>query len=235
MALPKTEHPTFDVEIPTLKTKLKFRPSLYKEEKILLMAKETKLPEDMVAAVRTVVNNCAMTPKFNVDTLSMIDLEWVFLRIRANSISNVSKIGFVDKTDQKDYNFEINFDEVKIVYPVPLPESKIESGGLTIMMKYPSCALYEDKTIWAEDGFNDVFKRESIDKIWQKDTVYSVKDISKEEFQEWVDNLPVDVVQKMNEFINKPPTLFYEINYKNSQGEDRSIKLKTLDDFFSLL
>lgn len=236
MSLPKSEHPLFDIEIPSLKTKVKFRPSLYKEEKILLMAKETKEPSEILKAIRAVVNNCVVTPKFNIDTMDITDLEWVFLRIRMNSISNVSTIRFLDKTDNKEYDFRINLDDVTIQYPDPRPSDKIEHGDITIQLRYPSSALYEDGSIMMDtSGLNEKLKRACIAKVWKKDEVFSLSDVTDGEFHDWLDELPVPVVSKINDFINNPPTLFYEIKYKNSKGEDRSIKLTTLDDFFTLL
>lgn len=233
MSLPKTTHPLFDIEIPSLKTKIKFRPSLYKEEKILLMAKETKTQTEILAAIRTIVNNCAVTENFNVDKLTTFDLEEVFLRLRANSISNVAKVSFFDKGDGKQYDFNIDLAAVKLKWPDPVPDQKIEFGDITILLKYPSCSLFGNKEFWDDPNVAERLKRECVDKVWQKDAVFAVKDATPGEFQEWLDELPMSVVDKINAFISNPPTLYYEIKYKNSNGEDREIKLTTLDDFFS--
>ena len=80
MTLPKINHPTFTLELPSTKKKLMFRPFLVKEEKILLMAKTSKEPADVLTAVKQIVNNCCQTPNFDVNKITLFDLEFLFLK-----------------------------------------------------------------------------------------------------------------------------------------------------------
>ena len=82
MALPKLSTPTYELEIPSTKKKIKYRPFLVKEEKILLLAMETEDEKQMANAVKTILTNCIQTPKFKIDDLALFDIEYIFLYIR---------------------------------------------------------------------------------------------------------------------------------------------------------
>jgi len=117
MALPKITHPMFDVIIPSTKTKIKIRPMLVKEEKILLMAKNGEEETEILAAVNQVVNNCIITDGIDVDKLALFDVEYLFVKIRAVSVSNVSKVSYKDNEDEKIYDFEVDLNNVEVKFP----------------------------------------------------------------------------------------------------------------------
>lgn len=234
MALPKTEHPLFDVEIPSLKKKVKARPSLTREEKILLMAKESANEFDILNAIKTVVNNCVVDKKFNVDELTIFDLEYMFLRIRSASVSNVAKISFIDKTDDRQYDFSITLDEVAMREPEKEISDKIVIKDMTIQLRYPRASLYSDKTFWDSDKVNDNLMAHCIDKIFLKDEVFDPRKEKHEDVIGFLDDLPVTVYQQIQDFVSNPPSLYYKIVYQNSKKEDRTIELKSLEDFFTL-
>ena len=86
MTLPKINHPTFTLELPSTKKKLMFRPFLVKEEKILLMAKTSKEPADVLTAVKQIVNNCCQTPNFDVNKITLFDLDRKSTRLNSSHI-----------------------------------------------------------------------------------------------------------------------------------------------------
>ena len=71
MALPKINTPTFELEIPSTKEKLTYRPFLVKEEKILLLAMEQDKEEEMMQAVKQIIDNCTFE-KLDLDDLALI-------------------------------------------------------------------------------------------------------------------------------------------------------------------
>ena len=106
--LPKIQYPVHTIIVPSTKKKVNFRPFLVKEEKILLMAKESEKDSDILMAVKQIVNNCSTDPKFDVNSLSIFDLEYIFLKLRAASVDNTIKISYKDLEDDKVYDFEID-------------------------------------------------------------------------------------------------------------------------------
>jgi hypothetical protein len=105
MPLPKTKYPLFEATLPSTKKKIMYRQMLVSDEKILLMAKSGEDEADINRAVKQVVNNC-VTPD-SIEKFTTFDIEYLFVKIRAVSIGNVIEVGFIDKEDEKEYDFSI--------------------------------------------------------------------------------------------------------------------------------
>ena len=141
MALPKLTTPTYELEIPSTDAKIKYRPFLVKEEKILMMAMESKKSSDIVQAVKEIVSECTFN-KINIEELPMFDVEYIFLNIRAKSVGEVSKLKLLCQDDKKTYaDVEINLNEVKVQVGEN-HTNKIElDNGMGMIMKYPTIPL----------------------------------------------------------------------------------------------
>ena len=114
MALPKLTTPTYELEIPSTDEKIKYRPFLVKEEKILMMAMETKNESDIVQAVKDIVSECTFN-KVNLGTMPMFDVEYIFLNIRAKSVGEVSKLKVLCQDDMKTYaKVEVDLNEIQV-------------------------------------------------------------------------------------------------------------------------
>ena len=235
MALPKIEHPIFDILIPSTKKNFKFRPFLVKEEKILLMAKTGADASGILAAIKQIVNNCCVEENFNVDKLAIFDLEYVFLKLRANSVGNVIKVSFKDNEDNRDYPFEVDLGNVNIVYPKNVSNQIVIDESIGLIMKYPDASLYDDKDFLnlGEEVLFELIVR-CVDKIYQADQMFDPKNYSKEELSDFIDSLGVKAFEQIQAFLNDAPSMIYTITYKNSLGNERKIELKTLSDFFTL-
>ena len=235
MALPKMQHPVFDVIIPSNKKQIKIRQMLVKEEKILLMAKVSEDNLDIFNSIKQIVTNCIMSEDVDTDLLTIFDLEYIFIKIRAVSISNISKVSYRDNEDEKMYEFEIDLNKIDLIYPDKV-DSLIRAGSIGISMKFPEAKLYSDKSFLSTVGEDLLYMMltKSIDKIYSEDVVYDTKDYKQEDLNVFVDNLNIDTLDKMKNFLDSIPRLNYELNYKNSFGNDRKIVLSTLDDFFTL-
>ena len=236
MALPQIMYPQFDIVVPSLKKKFKFRQFLVKEEKILLVAKASSEESDILTAIKQVVANCALDNSFNVDNISIFDLEYIFLKLRSISVSNVVKLAYRDYEDDKVYDFEVDLNEVEVEFPKNISNkiSIIDKTG--IVMKYPSASLYSDKQFLAsstEDAAIELIVR-CIDKIYDESNIYDAATYSYNELREFVESIDVNTFEKINQFLSNAPKLEYTIKYKNSLGNDREIVLRTLTDFFTL-
>lgn len=229
-------YPQFDINIPSLNKKMKFRQMLVREEKILLVAKTSKDDNDILTAIKQVVQNCSLDDTFNTDNIALFDLEYIFTRLRAISISNIIKLSFKDFEDDKVYDFDVDLDKVKIDVPKKLDNKITITDTEGLLLKWPSGNIYSDKKFLestAEDATVELIVR-CIDKVYDADTVYDAVTFTREEIKDFVENLDVKTFDKINEYLSNAPKMSYTIEYKNSLGNDRKIELSSLNDFFTL-
>lgn len=233
MSLPKIQYPIYNINIPSLNIKFRFRPFLVKEEKLLLMAKESDNPSDMLNAIKQVVNNCLIDNNLDINKLAIFDLEYIFLKLRSLSVDNVVKLSYIDNEDNKTYNFELDLNTVEVKFPEKIDNNIKLSETSGIVMKYPSASLYDDKeflNIEKDYMFELILK--CLDKIYDGDNIYEAKDFKKSELSEFLENLNVKAFEDIKEFLLNIPKLYHEINYKNSLDNNRKIVLTDLSDFF---
>jgi hypothetical protein len=233
MSLPKIDQPIYNINVPSLKKKYSFRPFLVKEEKLLLMAKESDKPSDILSAIKQVVNNCSLNNNLNVEKLPVFDLEYIFLKLRAVSVDNVVKIKYKDFEDNKEYDFEIDLNSVEVDFPEKNdPNIKITSKS-GILMHYPTASLYDDKDFQnlEKDYMFELIVR-CVDKIYYEEDIYEAKEYKKQELVEFLENLSVATFEKILNFLTNMPKIHHEIVYKNSLGNERKIEFNSLNDFF---
>lgn len=232
--LPKLNHPIHNIEVPSLKKKKNFRPFLVKEEKILLMAKESDDSNDILVAVKQIVNNCSLDPNFNIDDLALFDLEYIFLQLRAVSVDDVLTVSYRDNQDEKIYDFDIKLKDIKIDIPKETKNIIKITDDIGMIMKYPSTKLYEDKEFLNEKD-EQIFKLivRCVDKIYKGDEIYDLRDYSSSEIEDFLENLSVKVFEQVQTFFENCPKLHHTIKYKNSLGIERTIELNSLNDFFT--
>ncbi len=147
MALPKLTTPTYELEIPSTDEKVKYRPFVVKEEKILMMALETKNESDIVQAVKDIVSSCTFN-KVNLEAMPMFDVEYVFLNIRAKSVGEVSSFSVLCPDDGKTYaKCEVNLTDVKVQVEDD-HTNKVELGnGMGMIMQYPTINSFAETGI----------------------------------------------------------------------------------------
>ena len=254
MSLPKIELPIFTATIPSTKQKVKLRPMLVKEEKILLMAKESQESNSIMLAVKQIVNNCLVNGDIDVNKLAMFDIDYLFVKIRANSVDSKIKLSYTDDEDEplkdrhgevrKDddgnpvypvYNIEVDLNEIEVKFPEN--QNNIISMGKDsgLKLKYPDASVYEsekvEKATTAEEIVEELILN-SFDSYFEGSKVYNFKDSTREEVSEFVDNLSLGVYDKVLSFFNDLPTVHHEVKFSNSKGKERVIVLNKLTDFF---
>ena len=148
MALPKLTTPTYELEIPSTDAKVKYRPFLVKEEKILMMAMESKseLPI-LLRLLKILFYECTFN-KVDISNMPMFDVEYIFLQIRSKSVGEVSKLKLLCPDDKKTYaEVELNLNEVKVQVGED-HTNKIElDNGMGIIMTYPTIDSFRDSGI----------------------------------------------------------------------------------------
>ena len=143
MALPKINTPTYELEIPSTDKKVKYRPFLVKEEKILMIAMESGEQSDIINAVKTIVKECTFG-EVDVSNMPMFDVEYIFLNIRAKSVGEISKIQLKCPDDNETFaHVEVDLTEVSVQVDDG-HTNKIElTDEMGIIMQYPTIDAFQ--------------------------------------------------------------------------------------------
>ena len=237
MALPKLITPTYELEIPSTDAKIKYRPFLVKEEKILMMAMESKSSADITQAVKDIVTACTFD-KVKIDNMPMFDVEYIFLNIRAKSVGEVSKLKLLCPDDGKTYaEVELNLNEVK-VHVGEDHTNKIElDNGMGMIMNYPTIDSFKDS------GIRDINASNMLDvisgcilQIYEEEgkKTYDPKDQTKKELIEFIEQLNTKQFKQVQNFFETMPKMKHEITIKNPKTKKESkVTLTGLNDFFA--
>lgn len=232
MALPKIDQPLFDMTIPSTGKTVTFRPFLVKEEKLLLIAQSSDNDTDMIRAIKQVLGNCIIDD-IDVDSLATFDLEYMFIKLRAKSVNNIIKLSYRDNEDDELYDFEVDLDKIELDMPKDV-NSKIkitDTVGMT--MRYPSASITDKlREFDNEVELLTFFITNCIDTIYDEENVYIANEYSEAELGEFLDSLNIETFEKIREFFEMIPKVQHTLNYKNKLGNDRSIVLSSLRDFF---
>ena len=173
MALPTMDLPTYDLVIPSNKKKIKFRPFLVKEEKILLMALETDNEKNIKNAVFELLKACIST-RIKLENLASFDLEYIFLNIRAVSVGEIIQMNITCQDDEKtQVKYNLNITEAEVIFPKGHDSKIMLTDTLGVIMKYPSFDGFVQGQFTNNTEF-DVIKviAESIDQIFEGEEVY---------------------------------------------------------------
>jgi hypothetical protein len=239
MALPKIEVPTYELTLPSEDKKIKYRPFLVKEEKILYIALETGENKEMVNALKEVVNACTFEV-LNVDRLPIFDVEYIFLQIRAKSVSEITKFKTICPDDGKTY-VETEVDLTKVEVQVDDEHTnKIvidNQRNLGLVLRYPTLKNYDIGKGLNNFEIDKIFSIliDCIDHIFEGDKIYPAKDTSKQELKEFIESLPQEAFKKIQSFFDTMPKLKHEVEVVNPNTNVKSkITLTGITDFFEL-
>ncbi len=235
MALPKIDQPLFEIIIPSTNKKAKFRPFTVKEEKILLIAQESKEMDQIILSIKQVLGNCLVD--VDVETLAVFDLEFIILNIRGKSVNNEIKFGFKDEETEERIDVEVDVNDIKVHFD-PEHDKKIElNEQYYVMMRYPT--LSEVQSMQGSDSnstdkmFNTMISCiESLVDV-TSDEVYKLDDFTKEEVSDFVDGFTSNVIEGIQNFYATMPKLKHVINYKDNTGKDKEFVVEGMDSFFT--
>ena len=239
MPLPKIATPTYELEIPSSKKTIKYRPFLVKEEKILIIAMESEDPKQIAEALKTVIGNCILTRGIKVDNLSIFDIEYLFLNIRGKSVGEDVDVLLTcpdDGTTQVPVS--INLDEIKVtVKPEHTTDIKLDDS-LILRMKYPSMSEFVKNNFSNEGGMSvdDTFTMISscIEQIYNEEESWAAADSTKKELTEFLEQLTSQQFKEIEKFFETMPKLSHTVKIKNPNTEVESeIVLEGLSSFFA--
>lgn len=255
---PVIEHPTYSVQLLSKPTPIRIRPFTVKEQKLLLMAVEAKDIDTTVKAVKQIITNCSIDP-INVDDLPLVDLETLFLNLRARSLGEVLNLYFkcnnqVIVPPSPNSTIAVSYSGIPLheykpcgmIIEVPVnllkipvvnkdtPKKIMITESLGVMMKYPSMEMI-DKLInsnTSSDALFDIIAA-CIETVFDKENVYKTKEATMEEVIKFVEDLPADKMDALEKFIENVPKNKFETKKKCPKcGYEYEFALEGLSDFF---
>jgi len=239
MALPILETATFELTLPSKNVKVKYRPFLVKEEKILLQAMESEDNKALIDALKQIVHTCTFG-FIDVDTLPTFDLEYIFLQIRAKSVGEKATVKLLCPDDRETYvEKEIDLSKVE-VHVDDGHTNKIvidETKKIGIIMSYPTINTVDPKLSVKGMKTAQLFDMlaNSIHQIYEGDKMHSPADYTKEELNKFIESLDAKTYKKINTFFDTMPKLKQEIELENPKTKVKSlVTLQGLTDFFVL-
>jgi len=235
MALPKIDQPLFEITIPSTGKKARYRPFTVKEEKILLIAQESKDMSQIILSIQQVLGNCVTDT--DIDQLAVFDLEYLILNIRAKSVNNEISFGFQDIDTEERIDVTIDVSDIEVQFD-ELHDKKIElNDQYYIMMRYPTLQEVQMMQGLKENSTEQMFATmiSCIETLIDKnsDEVFKMEEFSSEEVSDFVDGFTSNVIEGIQNFYATMPKLKHVINYKDNTGKDKEFVVEGMDSFFT--
>jgi len=238
MPLPKISTPTYELELPSSGKKIKYRPFLVREEKILILALESEDEKQIATAIKNTLKDCIQTRGIKVENLPTFDIEYLFLNIRGKSVGEaVDLIVTCPDDGETTVPVKIFIDEINVVKQEDHSPDIDLDGNLTLRMKYPSLDQFVSSN-FTFDEREDLDKSfeiigSCIDVIFNADDAWSTSDVTKKELVTWMDGLNSSQFKKIEEFFTSMPKLSHTIKVTNPNTKVESeIVLEGLQSFF---
>ena len=241
MPLPTIETPTYELKLHSSNKKVRYRPFLVKEEKVLIIALESKDQMEITNAVKEVLKKCILTKGIDVDSLPTFDIEYLFLNIRAKSIGEDIKLTVTCPDDNETkVPVTIFVDEIKISKPRGHTKDIKLDDKMTLRMKYPSLNQFIENNFNTEDEgetmVNKTFKvvADCMDTIYTEEDAWEAKDYTPQERMDFVEQLNSNQYKKVEKFFSTMPKLSHTIEVVNPNTKEKgSVVLEGLADFFA--
>jgi len=241
MPLPKVVAPTFELQLISTGKKVKYRPFLVKEEKVLLIALENGSDADISATLKSVLKSCIITRGVDVEKLPSFELEYLFLNIRGKSIGESVEL-LVTCQDDKETKVPLKIDMSEIKLDVPDGHTDmIKLGGdINIKMKYPSMQQFLDNNfVGSGEGTDRIDKAfdavvNCIDQIFTTDEAWSAEDCTKKELMKFIEQLNSQQFSLIEDFFATMPKLQYKGTVHNPKTKkDSEVLIEGLSNFFA--
>ena len=231
MALPEIATPTYTLTIPSTKKKVKYRPFLVKEQKILILAMENEDQEQILDAITNTIKACLIT-KIDMATLALFDIEYLFLQIRARSISEEIEMR-VTCADDGETTVDVKFmvDDVKVNFPKGHTNIVKLDGDLTIEMQYPDLDYFTKINFMDEKVDEYELVAKCIKRVYVGEDDFTSDSL--DESKAWVEGLTNNQFEKIQQFFETMPTLRHVLKVKNPKTKvTNEVVLEGLSDFF---
>ena len=238
MPLPTISTPTYELVLPSSNRKIKYRPFLVKEEKILILAMESQDPKQIARAVKDVISKCILSKGIKVEKLSTFDIEYLFLNIRGKSVGEQIEVMVTCPDDKKtQVPMSINIDSIKVKTDDEHSTDIKLDDIYTLKMKYPSLDEFIKSNFNFESNMNvdDTFDliASCIDQVYSDEESWSHQECTKKELTEFVDRLNSSQFKEVEKFFETMPKLSHTVKVTNPNTKVESeIVLEGLQNFF---
>ena len=239
MAIPKIDLPTYKLRIESLNKEITFRPFLVKEEKILLMALESKDYVTSLDAIKQIVKNCVLED-VDVESLPLYEIEYLFLNLRARSIGEIVTLEYVCENVVAENKrckgrMEMNVDLLQVAIDHKPIQNMIQlSNGVGIKLNYPTISISKVliEKLNSKDAPTEILKQ-CTEYLFDENQVYKIDEMQQGEFDEFVNNLTTEQYRKIKKFFLDMPILKFENELVCKKcGKNHTIRLEGLLDFF---
>ncbi len=238
MAIPKIDLPIYELSLKSEDKKIRFRPFLVKEEKLLIIALESNELKMIVDTVKQVINNCVLDP-IDIDSLPMFEIENIFLNLRARSMGEVVEVTFVcqnvvnERKCAAEMDLQVNLLDVALDMKEIDPLLKI-TDKIGMKMKFPTFETSRMVTdAKGDDQLAAKIIRDCTEFIYDESTTYMTKDIGEEEFYEFLDNMTQEQFSKIRNFFSAIPTIKYKGHVQCPKcKKEHDVLLEGILDFF---
>jgi hypothetical protein len=241
MPLPKIDLPVYDFTIPSNGKVVKVRPFTVKEEKLLLMAIESKVASDIISTVKQVINNCVQDDEVDVDKLPFFDIDYLFIFLRAKSVGEIAAVNLtcnnvLDSGETCNHNFvtEVDVGNVELVRFEGVSDDIKLGPASGVKMRYPNYGIMRKI-----EELPDIDKKthiivSSIDFIYDKSGMHSYKDYTQEEMKDFVEGLTEENYKKLEAYVDRFPTIAGKINADCPKcGFHHDVRYTEFYDFFT--
>ena len=241
MPLPKISTPTYELVLPSTGKKIKYRPFLVREEKILILALESQDSKQVTTSIKSILKSCISTRGIKVDDLPTFDIEYLFLNIRGKSVGESLDLMVTCPDDGvTQVPVKLFIDEIEIKKdPNHTKDIKIDEN-LTLRLKYPSLDQFIqnnfDMDTSDDAGLEQSFDviAGSIDLVYNEEESWAAADCTKKELKQWVEQLNTNQFKKIEEFFTTMPKLSHTVKVLNPNTKVESeVVLEGLASFFA--
>ena len=239
MPLPTITTPSYELELPSTGKKIKYRPFLVKEEKLLVLALETEDTKQISTAIKTVLKSCIQSRGVKVDKLPTFDIEYLFLNIRGKSVGEEIEVNLIAPDDKEtSVPVTINIDDIKISKSKNHSNKIKLDDSLMMEMKYPSLDEFVKNNF---DFTEEVNMDQSfdliascIDKIYNDEEVWSTADCTKKEVKEFLEQMNSMQFKDIEKFFDDMPKLSHSVTFTNpNTNVESTVVLEGLSSFFA--
>ena len=234
MALPKLATATYELELPSSAETIKYRPFLVKEQKVLMMASESKDDKQIINAVKNIIKSCTFD-KVDVDNIPMFDLEYIFIKLRAKSVGETAKVTVTCPDDNKTKAIiEVNLDKLDMTIKEDHTNIINITDDVSLNLKYPIIDDFKGFNEKQESTtFFDLIKK-CVDSVNEGETIHRRIDFTDKELDEFIDSLNGEQLQKVMKFFETMPRLRHVVEVENPKTKVKSeIVIEGLANFLA--
>jgi len=240
MPLPKINTPTYELTLPSTGKKIKYRPFLVREEKILIMAMESEDMKDITNSIVQILSDCILTENVKVESLATFDIEYLFLNVRARSVGETVDVNITCPDDgETRVEMTIDIDSIKIQKTRGHKNIIKLDDNLSMKLRYPSLDQFVENNFETGQAVSEVGQSLSmitscIDMIYNEEETWEAADCSKKELDEFVEQMNTKQFKQIEKFFTTMPKLSHTIAVKNpNTGVESEVVLEGLAAFFS--